>query len=63
MQQRLKTEEYEEVEALTKDMHLLFDNAMKYYQPDSQEYKDAALLKEIYEEEKTMLCEGENEGL
>ena len=58
----MKTEEYEDVEALTKDMHLLFDYAMKYYQPDSQEYKDAVLLKEIYEEEKAVLCDGENEG-
>ena len=44
-------------------MHLLFDNAMKYYHAESQEYKDAAFLKEIYEEEKAMLCDRDTEGL
>ena len=37
-------------------MYLLFDNAIKFYQPDVQEHKDAIKLKEVYEAAKARLC-------
>ena len=55
-QQRLKTDEYEDIETFSTDMYLLFDNAIKFYQPDLQEHKDAVKLKELFEDAKARLC-------
>ena len=62
LQQRLKTDEYEDVETFSRDMELLLDNAAKYYKPDSQERKDALLLKDVFLEAKERLCAEEDEG-
>lgn len=56
IQQRLKTDEYEDIETFSTDVYLLFDNAIKFYQPDVQEHKDAIKLKEVYEAAKARLC-------
>ncbi|KAK3750182.1 hypothetical protein QZH41_015411 [Actinostola sp. cb2023] len=62
IQQRLKTDEYEDVETFIQDVELLLDNAMKFYKPDSQEYNDAEELKEIFEEKKELLLSGKEDG-
>ncbi|KAL5013533.1 hypothetical protein ScPMuIL_007803 [Solemya velum] len=60
IQQKLKTEEYEEIDQMTSDMELLVTNAKAYYKKNSQEYKDANDLWSLYLETKTELI---NEAL
>ncbi|KAJ7360053.1 hypothetical protein OS493_019144 [Desmophyllum pertusum] len=59
IQQRLKTDEYEDIDTFSADVYLLFDNAIKFYKSDVQEHKDAIKLKEVFEVAKARLCAGE----
>ncbi|XP_067945501.1 protein polybromo-1-like isoform X2 [Watersipora subatra] len=55
IQQKLKTEEYEELEQLTEDMQLLIKNTKAYYGRSSQEHQDANQLWALYTSTKSEL--------
>lgn len=54
-QQRLKTDEYEDVETFSQDICLLLENAIKFYQSDSQEHRDAIKLQRVFLDAKAQL--------
>ncbi|GAB0097679.1 polybromo [Sergentomyia squamirostris] len=58
VQQKLKTDSYEDIEELTSDLELLVNNAKAFYKPDSTEYQDACLLWDIFLLNKQKLLEG-----
>lgn len=53
VQQKLKTEEYEDVEDLQADIELIVSNTKAFYKKSSQEYKDACELLELFLENKS----------
>ncbi|KAL1139328.1 hypothetical protein AAG570_006314 [Ranatra chinensis] len=57
VQQKLKTDEYEDVEELTLDIELLVNNAKAFYKKNSQEYKDACELWEVFQTSKVKMIE------
>ena len=48
IQQKLKTEEYADMDELKADFERLFANALLYYKKGTAEHKDATELKELF---------------
>lgn len=61
VQQKLKTDSYEDVEDLTTDIELLVSNAKAFYKSDSVEYKDACHLWEVFNSNKAKLLDSLHE--
>ena len=61
VQQKLKTDSYEDVEDLTTDMELLISNAKAFYKPDSDEFEDACNLLDVFNTNKAKLLESLND--
>lgn len=59
MQQKLKTDTYEDIEELSADIELLVNNAKAFYKPDTTEYKDASELWKLFVQSKQALESGE----
>ncbi|XP_039760506.1 protein polybromo-1 isoform X1 [Pararge aegeria] len=59
VQQKLKTDTYEDIEELTADIELLVNNAKAFYKHDSEEYKDAIELWKLYGKHRNALESGE----
>lgn len=57
VQQKLKTDSYEDVEELSIDVELLVTNAKAFYKPASAEYADACALWETFQQNKQKLIE------
>ncbi|XP_071450417.1 protein polybromo-1 isoform X3 [Hetaerina americana] len=57
--QKLKTNQYESLDDMVSDFVLMFDNACKYNEPDSQIYKDALMLQRVALQTKLQLREDE----
>ncbi|XP_023290298.1 protein polybromo-1 isoform X3 [Orussus abietinus] len=55
----LKNNGYESLEEIVSDFILMFDNACKYNEPDSQIYKDALILQRLVLQTKLQLSEDE----
>ncbi|GLH16320.1 ATP-dependent helicase brm, partial [Gryllus bimaculatus] len=69
VQQKLKTDEYEDLDDLTSDIQLLVNNAKAFYKRTSQEYKDACDMWDLFVASKNRLLdldgrtdEGEHKG-
>ncbi|XP_054712195.1 LOW QUALITY PROTEIN: protein polybromo-1-like [Uloborus diversus] len=60
---KLKTNQYETLEDMLSDFVLMFDNACKYNEPDSQIYKDALTLQRMTLQTKLELTEDANNGI
>lgn len=48
VQQKLKTDEYDNLESLQADIELIVSNTKAFYKRNSQEYKDANELWELF---------------
>ncbi|XP_055539824.1 protein polybromo-1 isoform X1 [Wyeomyia smithii] len=61
VQQKLKTEAYEDVEDLKTDIELIVNNAKAFYKPESPEYQDACQLMDVFNVNRTKLLESQQE--
>ncbi|XP_078487120.1 protein polybromo-1 isoform X1 [Ciona intestinalis] len=55
--QRIRMDEYRDIEILTTDIQLMTSNAKKYYNEDTEEYADACKLWELYLNTKSRLVD------
>lgn len=56
---KLKTQFYDNVDEIATDFMLMFENACKYNEPDSQIYKDALVLQQVCIQTKQALRDGD----
>uniref|UniRef100_A0A182Q1C5 Polybromo-1 n=1 Tax=Anopheles farauti TaxID=69004 RepID=A0A182Q1C5_9DIPT len=64
VQQKLKTDSYEDVEDLAADIELIVNNAKAFYKPESSEYQDACQLLDVFNTNKKRIIENQlDEGL
>ncbi|XP_050071775.1 protein polybromo-1 [Anopheles maculipalpis] len=61
VQQKLKTDSYEDVEDLSADIELIVKNAKAFYKPDSTEYQDACQLLDVFNTNKKRVLENQLE--
>uniref|UniRef100_A0A182PR37 Polybromo-1 n=1 Tax=Anopheles epiroticus TaxID=199890 RepID=A0A182PR37_9DIPT len=61
VQQKLKTDSYEDVEDLSADIELIVNNAKAFYKSDSTEYQDACQLLDVFNANKKRIMENQNE--
>lgn len=59
MQQKLKTDTYEDIDELSADIELLVNNAKAFYKQDTVEYRDAIDLWKLYMQTKQALDSGQ----
>lgn len=52
---KIRQQSYESLDELATDFMLMFENACKYNEPDSQIYKDALLLQQVVIQKKQAL--------
>lgn len=57
---KLKQQFYDNIDEIAADFMLMFENACKYNEPDSQIYKDALLLQQICIQTKQQLRDGDD---
>lgn len=60
IQQKIRTDEYEDLESMTQDIELLVKNAKTFYPAGSQEHQDADALWELYQRTVEKLSDGED---
>nr|AAH78299.1 Polybromo 1, like [Danio rerio] len=58
IQQKLRAEEYQDVEQFSADFHLLINNTKAYYQADSAEHRAASKLLNVFLSAKNELLQG-----
>ncbi|XP_052893042.1 protein polybromo-1 [Anopheles moucheti] len=61
VQQKLKTDSYEDVDDLAADIELIVNNAKAFYKPDSTEYQDACQLLDVFNTNKKRIIENQLE--
>lgn len=61
VQQKLKTDTYDDIDELTADVELLVNNAKAFYKPNSTEYQDACQLWSNYNTNKAKLLDSQDE--
>ncbi|CAG2061248.1 unnamed protein product [Timema podura] len=62
VQQKLKTDEYEDIDELSADIQLMVNNTKAFYKRTSQEYKDACELWELFVGTKSRLLDSLEEA-
>ena len=58
--QKMRTNSYDSLDACSSDLMLMFDNAYKFNEPDSQVYKDALILQRLAMQTKLSLAEDDD---
>lgn len=61
IQQKIKMDEYEDVEQMSVDVDLMLTNAKAFYKRSTQEYKDACDLWDLFIESKCRLFDTDAE--
>ncbi|EEB13504.1 predicted protein [Pediculus humanus corporis] len=62
IQQKIKTDDYEDIEDMAQDVELMVNNAKSFYKKNSTEYKDAVELMEMFNSIKNRLLESEDQS-